>query len=771
MGMAAGPLLWLAAALGPAAAAGRYSPDWGSLDARPLPAWFDRAKVGVFVHWGVFSVPAWGSEWFWWHWRGEHRADYERFVRQRYPPRTDYADFAPHFTAHDFQPRRWARLFQRAGASNIRYGLYHSLLEWFNPLYIADKESGFKTQNFVLKKTMPELYDLVLKYKPDLIWSDGDWEAPDSYWNSTSFLAWLYNDSPVKDTVVVNDRWCNNCSCHHGGYYNCADKYKPGSLPAHKWEMCSSIDKLSWGYRSNMHIDELMDEASIIEELVKTVSFGGNYLLNVGPTKEGVIPPIFEERLLALGRWLDTNGEAIYESKPWRVQVEDTGTVWYTSKGPVVYAIFLVWPQDNVLQLSSPTPSPATQISAAAAGALPARVKVVEVGPRDGLQNEQSIVPTAVKIGLIDMLSHTGLPVIEATSFVSPRWVPQMADHTEVMQGIKKLPGVSYPVLTPNLKGFQAAVAAGAKEVSIFGAASELFTKKNINCSIEESLERFSEVMSAARAASIPVRGYVSCVLGCPYEGKISAAKVAEVSKKMYSMGCYEISLGDTIGIGTPGSMREMLTAVMKEVPVGALAVHCHDTYGQALANILVALQMGVSVVDASVAGLGGCPYAKGASGNVATEDLVYMLNGLGIHTVSEGLSRGSCWGWIGAAEPGLESPSAGGAGSGPAVPRQPPHAGSASWPLSHAVRSDLSESQRGPRLGALQPPLAPAALSQQCQSLLGSVRGQRWHQPPAASCSLKGVDLQKLMDTGTFICNALNRRTNSKVSQASCRL
>uniref|UniRef100_A0A8B9SNS6 Hydroxymethylglutaryl-CoA lyase, mitochondrial n=1 Tax=Anas platyrhynchos TaxID=8839 RepID=A0A8B9SNS6_ANAPL len=297
-------------------------------------------------------------------------------------------------------------------------------------------------------------------------------------------------------------------------------------------------------------------------------------------------------------------------------------------------------------------------ISAAAAGALPARVKVVEVGPRDGLQNEQvtSIVPTAVKIGLIDMLSHTGLPVIEATSFVSPRWVPQMADHTEVMQGIKKLPGVR----------FQAAVAAGAKEVSIFGAASELFTKKNINCSIEESLERFSEVMSAARAASIPVRGYVSCVLGCPYEGKISAAKVAEVSKKMYSMGCYEISLGDTIGIGTPGSMREMLTAVMKEVPVGALAVHCHDTYGQALANILVALQMGVSVVDASVAGLGGCPYAKGASGNVATEDLVYMLNGLGIHT---------------------------------------------------------------------------------------------------------GVDLQKLMDTGTFICNALNRRTNSKVSQASCRL
>uniref|UniRef100_A0A8D0FLK5 Alpha-L-fucosidase n=1 Tax=Strix occidentalis caurina TaxID=311401 RepID=A0A8D0FLK5_STROC len=363
--MAAGGVRWLVAALlGPVLAAPRYRPDWASLDARPLPAWFDQAKVGVFVHWGVFSVPAWGSEWFWWHWRGEHRPDYERFVQHRFPPDTTYADFAPHFTAHDFQPREWAQLFRRAGASNIRYGLYHSLLEWFNPLYLADKESDFKTQNFVLKKTMPELYDLVLKYKPDLIWSDGDWEAPESYWNSTSFLAWLYNDSPVKDTVVVNDRWCNNCSCHHGGFYNCADKYKPGTLPTHKWEMCSSIDKLSWGYRSNMDIAELMDEASIIEELVQTVSFGGNYLLNVGPTKEGVIVPIFQERLLALGRWLDTNGEAIYESKPWRVQMENsTDTVWYTSKGPAVYAIFLIWPQDNVLKLSSPTSSPATQVT------------------------------------------------------------------------------------------------------------------------------------------------------------------------------------------------------------------------------------------------------------------------------------------------------------------------------------------------------------------------------------------------------------------------
>ncbi|XP_063091825.1 hydroxymethylglutaryl-CoA lyase, mitochondrial isoform X4 [Cavia porcellus] len=263
-------------------------------------------------------------------------------------------------------------------------------------------------------------------------------------------------------------------------------------------------------------------------------------------------------------------------------------------------------------------------------GAFPKQVKIVEVGPRDGLQNEK------------------------------------MADHTEVLKGIQKFPGINYPVLTPNLKGFEAAVAAGAKEVSVFGAASELFTQKNINCSIEESFRRMGGVLEAARAAGIPVRGYVSCVLGCPYEGKISPAKVAEVAKKLYSMGCYEISLGDTIGVGTPGLMKDMLSAVMRDVPVAALAVHCHDTYGQALANTLVALQMGVSVVDSSVAGLGGCPYAQGASGNLATEDLVYMLTGLGIHT---------------------------------------------------------------------------------------------------------GVNLQKLLEAGDFICQVLNRKTSSKVAQASCKL
>uniref|UniRef100_A0A3P8U9Q8 hydroxymethylglutaryl-CoA lyase n=1 Tax=Cynoglossus semilaevis TaxID=244447 RepID=A0A3P8U9Q8_CYNSE len=298
---------------------------------------------------------------------------------------------------------------------------------------------------------------------------------------------------------------------------------------------------------------------------------------------------------------------------------------------------------------------------------LPERVKIVEVGPRDGLQNEKTLVPTETKIQLIDLLSESGLPVIEATSFVSPKWVPQMADQVEVMKGICRKPGVTYPVLTPNLKGFQAAVSiAGAKEVAIFGAASELFSKKNINCSVDESLLRFEEVMEAAREACVPVRGYVSCVLGCPYEGKVAPEKVAHVAKRLYSMGCYEISLGDTIGVGTPGSMSQMLAAVTREVPLNALAVHCHDTYGQALANILVALQMGISVVDSSVAGLGGCPYAQGASGNVATEDVVYMLHGLGIQT---------------------------------------------------------------------------------------------------------GVDMSKLMNAGAFICRILNRKTNSKVAQASCKL
>jgi hydroxymethylglutaryl-CoA lyase len=260
-------------------------------------------------------------------------------------------------------------------------------------------------------------------------------------------------------------------------------------------------------------------------------------------------------------------------------------------------------------------------------------IRIVEVGPRDGLQNEKQMIPTSVKVELINQLSETGLPAIEATSFVSPKWVPQMGDAFQVMQQIQRNPNVDYPVLTPNVKGLEKALEAQVKEVAIFGAASETFSHRNINCSIEESLKRFTDVMRIAKEKGIRVRGYISCVLGCPYEGQIDPVKVTKVAEKMLDMGCYEISLGDTIGVGTPGSMRTLLRTILPHIPVERLAVHCHDTYGQALANILVAIDMGVRTVDSAIAGLGGCPYAKGASGNVATEDVVYMLNGLGLRT------------------------------------------------------------------------------------------------------------------------------------------
>jgi hydroxymethylglutaryl-CoA lyase len=261
------------------------------------------------------------------------------------------------------------------------------------------------------------------------------------------------------------------------------------------------------------------------------------------------------------------------------------------------------------------------------------KVRIVDVGPRDGLQNEPGEVATAVKIELIERLADAGLPAVEATAFVSPKWVPQMADHTEVLERIRRRPGVSYPVLTPNLKGFEAARAAGATEVAVFGAASETFSKKNINCSIDESLERFRPLALEARKHKIKVRGYVSCVLGCPYEGEVTPQRVAEVAAALLDMGCYEISLGDTIGVGTPGKTKAMIEACAKRVPIERLAGHYHDTYGQALANIYASLELGVATFDSSIAGLGGCPYAKGASGNVATEDVVYMLHGLGIET------------------------------------------------------------------------------------------------------------------------------------------
>ena len=262
---------------------------------------------------------------------------------------------------------------------------------------------------------------------------------------------------------------------------------------------------------------------------------------------------------------------------------------------------------------------------------LPKHVKIVEVGPRDGLQNEKQAIDTATKVALIARLGASGLKTIEATAFVSPKWVPQMADNAEVMRQITRLSGVTYPVLTPNLKGLEAALATGVTEVAVFAAASEAFSQKNINCSIAESIERFVPVIESAREHGVAVRGYVSTVVGCPYQGDVPPEKVAEVSKALFDLGCYEISLGDTIGVGTPLKVQTMLAEVSKAVPMDKLAGHFHNTYGMAIANIYASLQMGMAVFDASVAGLGGCPYAKGASGNVATEDVVYLLNGLGI--------------------------------------------------------------------------------------------------------------------------------------------
>lgn len=264
---------------------------------------------------------------------------------------------------------------------------------------------------------------------------------------------------------------------------------------------------------------------------------------------------------------------------------------------------------------------------------LPKKVRIVEVGPRDGLQNEKQPIDADTKIQLIERLTRAGILYCEAGAFVNPKWVPQMAGSDEIFEKVSRDPNVIYAALVPNVKGFERAVAVNASEVAVFCAASEAFAQKNTNCSIDESLERARQVIDAARAANIPVRGYVSCVVGCPYEGDIAPEKVSYVAERLLAMGCYEISLGDTTGVGTPASVQAMLQSVLTVVPVEKLAVHFHDTYGQALANILAALQTGIAVVDSSVSGLGGCPYAKGASGNVATEDVVYMLDGMAIET------------------------------------------------------------------------------------------------------------------------------------------
>ncbi|XP_022692539.1 alpha-L-fucosidase-like [Varroa jacobsoni] len=364
----------------------RYRPTWESLDTRPAPNWFDRAKIGIFLHWGVFAVPSFNGEWFWYYWKSGDKASM-KFMQDNYPPGFKYADFATYFTAEFYNASQWAELFKNAGAkyvvltskhhegytmwpssvsfnwnvkdvgpnkdllgeladatksAGLHFGVYHSLYEWFNPIYESDKRSGFRRQDFVRNKCLPELYELVNNYEPDVIWSDGDWEAPAEYWNTTNFLAWLYNDSPVRDSVLVNDRWGIGIPCKHGDFYNCKDRYNPGVFLPHKWENAMTLDRKSWGYRRVMNISDVLSIDELVATLVQTVSCNGNLLVNVGPRKDGIIDPIFQERLLQMGDWLRINGEAIYESKTWQRQNDTINkNVWYTSKGDVVYAIIL----------------------------------------------------------------------------------------------------------------------------------------------------------------------------------------------------------------------------------------------------------------------------------------------------------------------------------------------------------------------------------------------------------------------------------------------
>ncbi|XP_056632401.1 alpha-L-fucosidase isoform X2 [Diorhabda sublineata] len=376
----------------------QYQATWDSLDARPLPNWYDEAKIGIFLHWGVFSVPGFRSEWIWEQWARKDD-DVVEYMKKNYAPNWNYQNFAKDFTAEFYNPDEWAEIFANSGAKyvvltskhhegytlwpskysfswnakdvgpgrdvlgelatavrnkNLKFGVYHSYYEWFNELYLADKATNYTQTDFVDKKVNPELIELVNAYNPSLVWSDGDWEAPDTYWKSKEFLAWLYNESPVKDEVVVNDRWGTDIPCNHGGFFSCQDRYNPGTLQQHKWENAMTLDKTSWGFRRNAKLDDYMTTLELLTQLTSTVSCGGNILINIGPTKDGIIAPIFQQRLRDLGTWLSINGEAIYSTKPWTTQ-NDTlnANVWYTSKGSAVYAISLGWPEHNILNLGA----------------------------------------------------------------------------------------------------------------------------------------------------------------------------------------------------------------------------------------------------------------------------------------------------------------------------------------------------------------------------------------------------------------------------------
>mmetsp|Transcript_24407 Transcript_24407/g.27146 ORF Transcript_24407/g.27146 Transcript_24407/m.27146 type:complete len:453 (-) Transcript_24407:45-1403(-) len=383
----------------------QYKPTWESLDSRPIPKWYDQSKFGIFIHWGVFSVPSYGctgggasGEWYWWHLDGNKDPCTVAFHDRVYGKDFTYPDFAPMFKAELFNATEWASIFSASGAkyvvltskhhegfcnwpspqawnwnsvdtgphqdsvglltdavrkTGLHMGLYHSLFEWFNPLYLADKANKGNTTVYVDTILSPQLHDIVMKYKPELIWADGDWEMSDTYWKSKEFLAWLYNESPVKDSIVVNDRWGKDDNCKHGGYWTCKDRYNPGKIVEHKWENAMTIDSSSWGYNRNSALDMYLSVDELLNELVTTVAYGGNLLLNVGPTADGRILPVFEERLRQMGAWLKINGEAIYETKPWRAQNQTDDELFYTSTSDAVYAITFKWPTKNLV-LSAP---------------------------------------------------------------------------------------------------------------------------------------------------------------------------------------------------------------------------------------------------------------------------------------------------------------------------------------------------------------------------------------------------------------------------------
>uniref|UniRef100_A0A5S6QA82 Putative alpha-L-fucosidase n=1 Tax=Trichuris muris TaxID=70415 RepID=A0A5S6QA82_TRIMR len=398
-------------------ALGEYLPNWESLDSRPLPLWFDQAKFGIFMHWGLYSVPSYGAsaEWFWWWWQGAHRALQTTFMQKNYKPQFSYSEFAPMLTCEHFDANHFAEVVRKSGAkyfvftskhhegyamwpsaesmhfnsldtgphkdlvgelasairkAGIRFGLYYSLYEWFNPLFLSDTAANFTTQSYVENIVHPQLYDLINKYKPEVLWSDGDWNANDTYWNSTQFLAWLYNESPVKNTVVTNDRWGRGIMCKHGGFFTCSDRFNPKTLQPRKWENCYTIDTQSWGFRRDAKLNDYLTAEQLVKAFIETVSCGGNFLLNVGPTHDGRILPIFEERLYSMGEWLSINGEGIFETTPWFHQNDSlTEDVWYTARTShtmpfvdnrsiltediYVYAFFFKWPEDGVLQLGS----------------------------------------------------------------------------------------------------------------------------------------------------------------------------------------------------------------------------------------------------------------------------------------------------------------------------------------------------------------------------------------------------------------------------------